>query len=84
MSGSGPIAIELSISQSVWSQSHGNSLLNKTRASAVMELNFPLAGRLTTSLKGFYALAAWECEPTSSSSSSTQVVQHSKKINSRL
>ena len=62
----------------------GIALLNKRGASPVMEVSLPLTGRLTTSLKGFYALAAWEREPTSPSSSSTQVVQHSKKINSRL
>ena len=54
----------------------GIALLNKRGTSPVKEVSLPLTGRLTTSLKGFYALAAWEREPTSSSP--TQVVQHSK------
>ena len=42
----------------------GIAFLNKREARAVVELSQPLTGRLTTSLKGFYALAAWEREPT--------------------
>ena len=38
----------------------GIAFLNKFGARAVKELSQPLTGRLTTSLKGFYALAAWE------------------------